>query len=295
MDRRSNGDHLGSIFRSQLHEMVDDPSTDSIVSWSESSKSFIVWDDEKFYRVVFPRDDLKRLDFRKVEESEKWEYACDYFVRAQPELKPPPPICGLSPVTLRQHEIYKGLVETDSVSLSSLSCYREMAGIVNQRLSAVNKARPRRRSCLVIPQLYEMVDDPSTDSIISHRLLPSRPSSTCQDHSQASASNSQSINQSSGQHRWFVDAPKTSQYLAPHKAGALRWEMNVAAVRANARGGGGESKCILLSGSTPLRCSFMESKSELITVSNWSTWEINGTAICTSGSFTAKKGGGGGF
>lgn len=66
MDRRSNGDHLGSIFRSQLHEMVDDFSMDSIVSWSESGKSFIIWDDEKFCRAVFPRDDLKRLGFRKV-------------------------------------------------------------------------------------------------------------------------------------------------------------------------------------------------------------------------------------
>ncbi|CAH8257030.1 unnamed protein product [Arabidopsis lyrata] len=42
-----------------------------------------------------------------------------------------------------------------------------MAAIVNQHRSVVNKARPRRRSCLVIPHLYEMVDDPSTDSIIS--------------------------------------------------------------------------------------------------------------------------------
>ncbi|CAE5962995.1 unnamed protein product [Arabidopsis arenosa] len=124
-------------------------------------------DDEKFCSAVLLRDDFKRLGFRKVEKSEKLEYACDYFVRPQRELKPPPPICGLSPGTLRQHEICKGLVETDSVLLSSLSCYREKAAIVNQRRNVVYKAMPRRRSCLVIPQLYEMVDDPSTDSIIS--------------------------------------------------------------------------------------------------------------------------------
>lgn len=154
-------DRLGSMFRSQLRKMVDNPSTDAIVSWSESGKSFIVWDEVEFRRDFFPRDDLESLGFRKVEESDKWEYACDYFVRGQPELKPP----------RRQYDIPRedmAVEETDSlVPLSSLSCYKEMAAIVYQRRSALNKARPQRRSCLIIPQMYEMVDDPSTDSIIS--------------------------------------------------------------------------------------------------------------------------------
>ncbi|CAI0560877.1 unnamed protein product [Linum tenue] len=35
--------------------MVDDPSTDSVVSWSASNKSFIVWSPPEFSRDLLPR------------------------------------------------------------------------------------------------------------------------------------------------------------------------------------------------------------------------------------------------
>uniref|UniRef100_A0A0D3D7V7 HSF-type DNA-binding domain-containing protein n=1 Tax=Brassica oleracea var. oleracea TaxID=109376 RepID=A0A0D3D7V7_BRAOL len=77
--------------------MVDDPSTDSVVSWSESGKSFIVWNESKFLRDVLPsrlpfdyKDMtslttwLHAIGYSKVEESEHWEYTADYLVRGQP-------------------------------------------------------------------------------------------------------------------------------------------------------------------------------------------------------------------
>ncbi|XP_010415521.1 PREDICTED: heat stress transcription factor A-9-like [Camelina sativa] len=141
----SNGDPmtLGSFFRSQLYEMVDDPSTDSIVSWSESGKSFVVWDDSGFLKAGFMKEILEHVGFRKVEESDqKWEYACDYFVRGQPGLTPPSDICGgpvLTPGYLRKIEIKK----------------RSGTG------------RKQRRPSLFKRKMYDMVDDPSTDSIVS--------------------------------------------------------------------------------------------------------------------------------
>ncbi|CAN6851014.1 unnamed protein product [Brassica oleracea] len=77
--------------------MVDDPSTDSIVSWSQDGSSFIFWDQDKFCSDVLPKFGLStsptffgRLKniyrFRKVEVSEHCEYAHDYFVRGKPEL-----------------------------------------------------------------------------------------------------------------------------------------------------------------------------------------------------------------
>ncbi|XP_033141662.1 heat stress transcription factor A-4a-like isoform X3 [Brassica rapa] len=92
--------HKGCVrryFADVLYEMVDDPSTDSIVSWSQDGKSFIFWDQDKFCSDVLPKFGLStsptffvRLTdiyrFRKVEESEHCEYAHDYFVRGKPEL-----------------------------------------------------------------------------------------------------------------------------------------------------------------------------------------------------------------
>ena len=85
------------LFVRDVYDMVDDPSTDSVVSWSESGKSFIVWNESKFLRDVLPsrlpfdyKDMtslttwLHAIGYSKVEESEHWEYTADYLVRGQP-------------------------------------------------------------------------------------------------------------------------------------------------------------------------------------------------------------------
>ncbi|KAG2301033.1 hypothetical protein Bca52824_029684 [Brassica carinata] len=92
-----NKGRVRRYFADVLYEMVDDPSTDSIVSWSQDGKSFIFWDQDKFCNDVLPKYGhstsptfIGRLHkiyrFRKVEESEHCEYAHDYFVRGKPEL-----------------------------------------------------------------------------------------------------------------------------------------------------------------------------------------------------------------
>ena len=42
-------------FLTKTFEMVEDPSTDSIVSWSEARNSFIVWDSHDFSTQLLPR------------------------------------------------------------------------------------------------------------------------------------------------------------------------------------------------------------------------------------------------
>lgn len=42
-------------FLAKTYEMVDDPSSDPIVSWSMSNKSFVVWNPPEFARVLLPR------------------------------------------------------------------------------------------------------------------------------------------------------------------------------------------------------------------------------------------------
>lgn len=42
-------------FLSKTYDMVDDPATDSIVSWSATNNSFVVWNPPEFARDLLPK------------------------------------------------------------------------------------------------------------------------------------------------------------------------------------------------------------------------------------------------
>ncbi|VAH26018.1 unnamed protein product [Triticum turgidum subsp. durum] len=42
-------------FLTKTYDMVDDPNTDSIMSWSAGNNSFVVWDPHAFATVLLPR------------------------------------------------------------------------------------------------------------------------------------------------------------------------------------------------------------------------------------------------
>ncbi|KAM1032978.1 hypothetical protein FF1_036535 [Malus domestica] len=96
MEEAQGGTSSLPPFLCKTYEMVDDASIDSIVSWSASNKSFIVWNPPEFARDLLPKffkhnnfssfiRQLNTYGFRKID-PEQWEFANDDFIRGQPHL-----------------------------------------------------------------------------------------------------------------------------------------------------------------------------------------------------------------
>ncbi|KAI3991985.1 hypothetical protein MKX01_014876 [Papaver californicum] len=83
-------------FLTKTYQLIEDSSTDEVVSWNETGTTFVVWKPADFARDLLPNyfkhnnfssfvRQLNTYAFRKIV-PDRWEFANDYFKRGEKEL-----------------------------------------------------------------------------------------------------------------------------------------------------------------------------------------------------------------